>query len=187
MATGTTGHHPNGPLSKRLAPETIHGVSNLPHMLDDGAVGILSRTIIPSTTVLWILPARIRHPERNDVVFVGQSFVQLREFLDTRYLAEVPGRLDLGCRILAANVLSYVDSTAFIDRVVKQEERQQNRSKPFLRQQMLVLTLDCCEIAFVYAEERGPNEIRFKLARKKLPADVSALGQYGKHLAVDFK
>ena len=156
-------------------------------MLGDGAVGILSRTIVPNGTVLWILPARIRHPNRYDVIFVGQSFLQLRELLPTRTLADAPARLDLGCRILAVKVLSYVDSTPFIDQVVKQEEREQDYSKLVLPQQILLLTLDCCEIAFVYAEDHGPNDIRFKVARKKLPADVSALGQYGKHLAVDSK
>lgn len=33
--------------------------------------GLLTRTVIESPVVNWILPARIRHMDRNDVVFIG--------------------------------------------------------------------------------------------------------------------
>jgi hypothetical protein len=152
---------------------------------DAGGVGILSRTIVPSTSIRWILPARIRHRDHDDVVFIGESFVQLREFLPTRLLADLPARLELGCRILAAKVISYVDTTPFIDLVVKQEQLQAEDSQSVMPPQILLLALDFCEIAFVYAENVAPMNIRFKVARKKLPADVSCLGQYGRHLAVE--
>jgi hypothetical protein len=187
MANGTMVHQNNGPVARRLGQEAVQGIGNPPHMVGDLAVGVLSQTIIPSTTIRWILPARIRHPDHNDVVFVSESFVQLREFLPARHLANIPELLDLGCRILAAKVISYVDSTPFIDQVVKQEERDDEDTKLALPTQILVLTLDLCEIAFVYAEDVAPNRIKFKVARWKLPADVSSLGQYGRHLAVDSK
>ncbi len=187
MANGTTVLQNNGPIAKRLGQDTIHSIGNPPQTMGDGAVGVLSQTIIPSTTVRWILPARIRHPNHNDVIFVSESSIQLREFLPTLHLADTPARLDLGCRILAAKVLSCVDTTPFIDQVVKQEEREKDDSKLALPPQLLVLTLDFCEIAFVYAENFAPKHIRFRVARKKLPADVSSLGQFGRHLAVDSK
>ena len=188
MANSTVFQQNNGPVPRRLGQETVHSIGSPPHILGDGAAGVLSQTIIPSTTVRWILPARIRHPDYNDVVFVSESFVQLREFLPHRHLANLPPRLDMGCRILAAKVISYVDSTPFIDQVVKQEEREKNDSKT-LPSQVLVLALDFCEIAFVYAEDLAPrpNHITFRVARWKLPADVSSLGQYGRHLAIDSK
>jgi hypothetical protein len=187
MANGTVVQQNNGPVAKRLRQEPVHSIGNPPPILGDGAVGLLSQTIIPSTTIRWILPARIRHPDRNDVIFVSESFVQLREYLSTRHLANIPERLDMGCRILAAKVISDLDSTPFIDQVVKQEERQPDESKISLPPQILLLALDFCEIAFVYAEDVAPSHIRFRVARKKLPADVSSFGQYGRHLAVDSK
>lgn len=33
--------------------------------------GLLTRTVIASPMVNWILPARIRHMDKNDVVFIG--------------------------------------------------------------------------------------------------------------------
>jgi hypothetical protein len=187
MANGTIVHQQNGPTAKRLGQETVSTIGSLPHVVGDGLVGVLSRTIIPSTTVRWILPARIRHPDHNDVIFVSESYVQLREYLPTRHLATMPERLDLGCRILAAKVISNVDSTPFIDQVVKQEERLKDDDAAILPPHILLLALDYGEIAFVYAEDAAPNHIRFRVARKKLPADVSAFGQYGRHLAVDSK
>jgi hypothetical protein len=187
MASGTILHQNNGPVAKRPAPEIVYSIGNPPSMLGDAAVGVLSQTLIPSTTVRWILPARIRTSYHNDVVFVSESFVQLRELLPSRHLANISGRLNMGCRILAAKVLSYVDSTPFIDQVVKQEPHEDDEWKLVQPPQVLLLALDFCEIAFVYAEDLAPNHIRFRVARKKLPADVSALGQYGRHLAVDSK
>lgn len=187
MANGTIVHQNNDPIARRPEQETVHSIGQSPHIMGEEAVGVLSQTIIPSTTVRWILPGRIRHPDHNDVIFVSENAVQLREFLPTRHLANMPVRLDLGCRILAAKIISHVDSTPFIDQVVKQEEREKDRQKADLPPQILVLALDFCEIAFVYAEDIAPNHVKFRVARKKLPADVSSLGQYGRHLAIDSK
>lgn len=185
MASGTVVHQNNGPVARGPVPDTIQDIGSPPSTLDNGAFGVLSQTIIPSTTIRWILPARIRNPLHNDVIFISESFIQLREFLPARHLATLPERLDMGCRILAARILSYVDATSFIDQVVKQEEREGDDSKLGLPSQILVLTLDFSEIAFVYAEDITPNRIRFRVGKWKLPADVSCLGQYGKHLTID--
>lgn len=187
MANGSTVQQNSGPVAKKGDQDDVRSIGIHPQELGDGAVGVLSRTIIPSTTIRWILPARIRHQDHNDVIFVGESFVQLREFLPTRHLADLPARLDMGCRILAAKVISHVDCTSFVDRVVKQEQREHGGSKRTTPPQILVLALDSSELAFVYAEDVGPMEIKFRVGREKLPADVSTLGQYGRHLAVDSK
>jgi hypothetical protein len=34
-------------------------------------VGLLTQTVVRSPLVHWILPARLRNPERNDVAFIG--------------------------------------------------------------------------------------------------------------------
>ena len=152
-----------------------------------GPIGILSRTVVPSTTISWILPARIRSSAHNDLVFVGETTLQLHEFLPTRHLVELPACLDLGTRILAAKVLSHVDAALFIDQVIKQEQRDDADTKHESPSQILVLALDSREIAFVYAENVGPRKVKFRWARKQLPRDVSSLGQYGRHLAIDSK
>ena len=36
-------------------------------------MGVLTSTVVPSPLVRHIIPARIRHEDRNDVVFVGVS------------------------------------------------------------------------------------------------------------------
>ena len=36
-------------------------------------MGILTRTVMGSPIVRWIIPARIRNKQKNDVVFIGVS------------------------------------------------------------------------------------------------------------------
>lgn len=43
------------------------------------SMGILTRTLIESPIVRWIIPARIRHKDKNDVVFIGVSSQLLKE------------------------------------------------------------------------------------------------------------
>jgi len=35
------------------------------------ALGLLTQTVVRSPLVHWILPAKLRNPERNDVAFIG--------------------------------------------------------------------------------------------------------------------
>lgn len=170
---------------RKMERKATDSIGNPLPTKDAGVVGILSRTIIPSTTIRWILPARIRHPEHNDVVFIGNNVVQIRELLPSQHLANIGARLDLDRRILAAKVISHVESTAFIDQVVKQGGYEINDPSSSQPTELLVLALDSSELAFVYVEELAPRRVKFRMARKKLPADASSLGKFGRHLAVD--
>jgi hypothetical protein len=40
---------------------------------DPPNMGILTKTLVRSPVVLWIIPARIRHEDKNDVLFIGVS------------------------------------------------------------------------------------------------------------------
>lgn len=153
---------------------------------DETAFGILSRTLMPSTMTRWILPARVRHSRHNNVVFIGVNFVQLYELLPSCMLVKLPVRLDLGCRILSARVLVEQPTNSFLDTVVKQELSDQEAEKPTSTPpHILLLALETCEIAFVFAEETTSGSASFKVAKKKLPTAFSSLGQYGRHMAVN--
>jgi hypothetical protein len=121
------------------------------------------------------------------VVFVGESVVQIRELLPSKHLANVSARLDLDCHILAAKVISRVESGSFVDQVVKQGDHKMDDMQPTLPSAILVLALDSSELAFVFAEDIASRRLRFRMARKKLPVDLSSLGQFGRHLALDAK
>ncbi|KAG5800790.1 hypothetical protein H9Q69_000137 [Fusarium xylarioides] len=67
--------------------------------------GILSRTVIESPVVHWILPACLRSRSHNDIAFIGDRFVQISELRDDGQVHEVLRKADFGTRIRNAIVL----------------------------------------------------------------------------------
>src|SRR5690242_9830543 len=65
-------------------------------------IGVLSRTVIHSPVIQWVLPARIRHPDKNDVVFVGEDYIQIKELVESGHLEDVVTKSDFDAKILAA-------------------------------------------------------------------------------------
>ncbi|KAL2258992.1 hypothetical protein VTK26DRAFT_7490 [Humicola hyalothermophila] len=61
--------------------------------------GLLTKTVVESARANWILPARLRSPENNDIAFVGDYFVQICELRQDGRLKEIARKNDLGCRI----------------------------------------------------------------------------------------
>lgn len=45
--------------------------------------GLLTRTVVDSPVVNWIFPARIRHMNKNDVIFIGVCICQNPSLLHT--------------------------------------------------------------------------------------------------------
>jgi len=154
--------------------------------------GIISRTLSPSPTVRWILSARIRSTSKNDVVFVGENFIQLREFLGNGQLADATAKLDFGARILSAKVISaQLEIIPFLHQVLKQERdelryiikgKPVNGSQP---PQILVLATTSNEVVYVYAKESPAGNIKFVYAKRRLLGGVSMAESYGKNMAVD--
>jgi hypothetical protein len=156
-------------------------------------VGVLSQSLHPSPTIRLILPARIRSKNQNDVVFVGENFIQLREFLPTGQLADVTAKIDLGSQILSAKVLSskaWTQADSYIDEIIKQELDEESHdvhgsdyetSPP----QLLVVSTAACNIIFLFAKDRAPGVAEFVFARRKILADTSIEADYAKHIAVD--
>ncbi|KAF5656065.1 putative FUN12-general translation factor eIF2 [Fusarium sp. NRRL 25303] len=67
--------------------------------------GILSRTVIESPVVHWILPVCLRSRSHNDIAFIGDRFVQISELRDDGQVHEVIRKADFGTRIRNAIVL----------------------------------------------------------------------------------
>jgi len=154
--------------------------------------GILSQTLCPSPTIRWILPAKVRRKSKNDVVFVGETFVQLREFLDTGFLADITAKFDLGAQILAAKVISAPTQIAtFIDQVIGQERdelRYMIKGKPIgdtQPPQILVASLVTGDLVFLYAKQYTPSDVRFVYGKRTLLGGIPLPERYGKHIAVD--
>lgn len=159
-------------------------------------IGIVSRTLSSSPTIRWILPARIRSPSKNDVVFVGDTSIQLREFITTgsTYLTDATGKLDLQTQILAAKVISAkLEPIPVLEATLNQsgdDERFTVHGQPVNEgqpPQILVLSTASCQLIFVYAIERTDGSSRFVYAKRALLGGlpIRLAERIGRHLAVD--
>jgi hypothetical protein len=157
-------------------------------------LGILSRTITSSQAVRWILPARIRSPLKNDVVFVGETSIQLKEFITTgpTHLADVTAKLELQTEILAANVISAkLEPIPVLEATINQsgdEERFAINGEPIQDDhpaQILVLSTASSHLIFVYAHEQLDGSCHFVYAKREVVGGHRPALKLGRSLAVD--
>ncbi|KAF4984390.1 hypothetical protein FZEAL_413 [Fusarium zealandicum] len=159
------------------------------------ACGILSRTIIESPVVHWILPAWLRSRSHNDVAFVGDRYVQISELREDGQVHEIIRKADFGARIRNAIVLGAPpeggpDGTTFS--LVKTEDADvsmQDATKPYetdphrsLPPQLLVLMLETGDAVFLFVRERQDGTLEFVTTRYESPRNLKFLGF---HLSID--
>ncbi|KAL1305304.1 hypothetical protein AAFC00_002207 [Neodothiora populina] len=155
-------------------------------------LGLLTKTITYSPVIRWILPARIRHKDKDDLIFVGEDVIHIKQIHDGGHLRHVATKADFDCRILSAKVLGQVtyEEDDDSDSGIK-AERNENPGQPFpettrLPPQCLVLVLETHQLVFMYACEDAMGSISFEMTSNvPLPAFPSLPQQLGKHLAVD--
>ncbi|RMD40914.1 hypothetical protein DV735_g4190, partial [Chaetothyriales sp. CBS 134920] len=159
-------------------------------------VAFLSRTVSSSSTTRWILPARLRSPARNDMVFVGDNSIQLREFVTTSeaHLVDVTTRFAFRSLILAAGVVSApteVEKVDVLEQIVNQtveKEQYVIGGKPLpddYPAQILVLALASCELAFVYVQQAPSGACTFQWALRPILTGCDLPGNFCKTLAID--
>jgi hypothetical protein len=144
------------------------------------AVGIYTRTVARSPVIRWIFNARIRSSKYEDVVFVGEDFVQVKQLSRNCNLVDITIKHDFDARIRAASILD-VDS-------VSQDKA------PFVKQELdsadcplhiLVLTLDSNDLVFLHVKENADQSKRFIHTARSIPAFARTIMQPGVHLAID--
>lgn len=153
--------------------------------LEQPVVGLLSRTVLQSPVVNWIIPARVRNREKNDVVFIGEDFIQLKEILPNAHLEHVSTKADFGSRIRAARVFGEPRKFIHPPMTEKAQLPQDIDWNEVVPPQLLVLTLESQELLFLFARPRPDGSVEWKESCIPLSPDASLLEQPGKHLAVD--
>ncbi|KAH0563280.1 hypothetical protein GP486_002151 [Trichoglossum hirsutum] len=176
---------------------------------DPPNMGILTKTLVRSPVVLWIIPARIRHEDKNDVLFIGERFVQIRELHFDGHLRDIAIKTDFGSPIRHARVFGThrKPTTRGLDAIIKKEpetgSETVNGTQPWTRNQrgkagsdpptvppqILVLTLESADIVFLFAYHTvGPNSrVEFFTCQRSLPRGRSFLEKLGEIIAVDPK
>lgn len=160
------------------------------------AVGILTQTIHETPFVKFALPAHIRQRKLNDVVFVCENALHLKEVHVDGTLHHVGTKADFKGKILAARVFGAPRRREEKDeshrpRMRRKDVHAQRRSTAgddgaanSLPPEILVLSLDTNSIMFVWAHQ-APTEIHFRHQILRLPPGTSPYDRPGSFLAVD--
>ncbi|KAK6428232.1 hypothetical protein LTR95_015626, partial [Oleoguttula sp. CCFEE 5521] len=148
--------------------------------------GILTKTIVPSPVIRWILHARIRQSVLNDVVFVGDDFIHVKQVKRGGQLDHVISKSDFSAHIRAAKVFS-IDPDPPDDDLfhTKDEIAGLHPTQKSYPPQLLVLTMSSDEMVFLYLEEPSPGELRFVHQAAPIASMDRILFQAGEHLAID--
>ncbi|KAI5308325.1 hypothetical protein KEM55_006006, partial [Ascosphaera atra] len=148
------------------------------------STALLSQTVSHSPIVQHILPASLYGQDHRDAILVGQTYIQIKEFISNLH---IPGHLedvttlsDLGGRVLSCKVLGLPSNVSL--EMQDEHAYSEARGWPF---HVLVLALDSHELLFLTGGLRLGFRSTFISARKPLPSNVSSLEQYGRHMAVD--
>ena len=148
--------------------------------------GLLSQTMIPSPIVQWILPARLRSRYHNDVAFIGERRLQIKEAVSGIHLEDAITKTDFDANIVAAKVIN-VDTELPLESQMKLGAGTSAATGPEMHDdsppQILLLSLDSRELVFLYYSGLGGGQ--FIHYHRALPADVSSFETFGRNVAVD--
>lgn len=148
-------------------------------------VGLLTRTIVQSPVIRWIIPARIRHRKLDDVVFVGDDFVQIKQVKRGGHLLDVHTHNTFGSRICAASALDIDGDLPKEDTFLQQELTDSESWSATAPAQLLVLTLESQTLLFAYLQRQADGHLLLKTQPIPLPRWPAARLQVSHHLNVD--
>ncbi len=165
------------------------------------SLGILTQTVIRSPVVKRIIPARIRHESKNDVVFVYDNYIEIKEIFQdgNGFMRTAAVKMDFDSSIRSARVLGlprryddYNNTDAEgIDVLMKEESQDLHvrtpHSSPRVPPQVLVMTLDCKKLVFTFAFHNAQGIIEFISYQRPLPFEQHIHKQPGENIAVDPK
>lgn len=154
-----------------------------------GLLGVFTQTLLPSPVTQWILPARLRNRNHNDVVFVGQRRVQIKRATMGGFLEDVLEKNDFAGSIVGAKVLNVSTQLPWESQLQTHDPSAGHYITPEvldkLPSQILVLSLEMKQLVFLCCSPSSPGE--FITFRRPLPIDVNLPEKFGKHIAVDPK
>ncbi|KAF2713263.1 hypothetical protein K504DRAFT_134278 [Pleomassaria siparia CBS 279.74] len=159
-------------------------------------LGILSRSIFQSPFVKTVLSANIRHKSLNDVVFVSEDAVHLKEIQAYGHLRHAATKSDFTGRILAARVFGEPRKVQVHSEygkpwdkaAVHAQRRSFSGEEPdSLPPEIIVLTLTSRTLMFLWARQSQSGSVAFYQKIYRVPAATSHHDRLGAFLAVDPK
>lgn len=149
--------------------------------------GLLTQPLIPSPVINWILPARLRNKDHNDVVFIGERRIQIKEALPSGHLQDVVEKSDLEGSLIGAKVINVSTQLPWETGAASSllAHSYNSYGTDHLPPHILFLATDSNELLFMYYSEVGDGP--FVSYNRPLPRDVNIADKYGRHIAVDPK
>ncbi|KAH7327908.1 thermotolerance protein [Stachybotrys elegans] len=153
--------------------------------------GVMSKTIVESPIIRWVLPVLLRSKQHNDVAFVGTNYVQISEVDSEGQVHEVLRKDDFDVRIRNAVVLGQgldhsIEEDGPEDLIKLEEPTQQSqefsRSSESAGQtrhfppQFLALILETGDLVFLFIRVRLDGQLEFVTARHRHVANLEFLG-----------
>ena len=198
--------------ARNTEPQRKGQTASSPFVLTDvPSIGLLTRTLVRSPVIKWIIPAMIRHKTKNDVLFITAASVQIKEIFEDYALKTIAIKDDFDAPIRAARVLGDPGELAHVDQSANRKserngegvsenywEYQDNGSRPrpphsisvyspHIPPHIAVLALESNKLVFLCAVSRASDHPQFLCCQKELPASPSPLEKLGEHIAVDPK
>ncbi|KAL4985547.1 mono-functional DNA-alkylating methyl methanesulfonate N-term-domain-containing protein [Aspergillus falconensis] len=147
-------------------------------------LGLLTHTFISSPIIQWILPARLRSKYQNDVVFVGERCLQIKEAISGTHLEEVTSKSDFDAYIMAAKVINVSTELPWEVQMKTGSSTADAslESQNDLPPQIMVLCLASKELVFLYYSHTVGQFIHY---HRPLPGEVSTFERFGRNIAVE--
>jgi hypothetical protein len=168
-------------------------VDNVHHVPPE--VGILTKTVVESPLYSTIIPANIRQKDLDDVVFIGEDFVQLKEICDYGHLRHIATKFDFKGKILAAKAfgdprkvqINTSEQSPLLKRSSLQRGRRSTTGEESntLPLEVIVLTLSTRTLMFLWAKSNHTDLTTFVQKTIQLPTAASRFNRPGQFLAID--
>ncbi|KAL5339318.1 mono-functional DNA-alkylating methyl methanesulfonate N-term-domain-containing protein [Aspergillus crustosus] len=153
-------------------------------LTSNAKLGLLTHTLVSSPIFQWILPARLRSNLQNDVVFVGERSLQIREAIAGTHLEEVTSKSDFDAFIMAAKVINVSTELPWEAQMKMGSSNADatTKTQKDLPPQVMVLSLASKELVFIYYSSTASQFIHY---HRPLPSDVSTFERFGRNIAVE--
>ncbi|KAL9026565.1 MAG: hypothetical protein Q9196_004787 [Gyalolechia fulgens] len=169
-------------------------------------LGLFTKTIVGSPIIRAIIPARVRHRSKNDVIFVYEDAIVIKEVLGGERIEEDPFasisldnadvKKDFGSPIQAARIMGQPRKPKiprfpgrFWDGEYKPQSPLETKPEPFqdneVPPQILVLSLASRILVFLFAYYDLQDVVHFVSNTWPLPAQIPLSEELGVHMAVD--
>ena len=168
-------------------------------------LGIFTKTLVRSPIISRIIPARIRHKTKNDVLFISANSVAIKEAKGDYTLDHVAIKNDFDSPIKSARIMGERRKLTKHDAVYAplrkiehwQDDLLTNKNDYYVDEgdpnrrelppHILVLALESNMLVFLCAVSGRSEDPELLFGHKPLPAPISPLQSLGELIAIDPK